>query len=126
MSVGGAQCVLLSGVLAPGGLGGAHPLPLLDSSSRHRQALFHPFLLSLPHILCSGLRPGTPGESPDHDGDVVAWARSPVSSAPILPLRRPEPASPNAPLSCLLFLPQSRSALSIVHDVHVHWIECLV
>ena len=61
MSVGGAQCVLLSGVLAPGGLGGlTHPLPLLDSSSRHRQALFHPFLLSLPHILCSGLRPGTP------------------------------------------------------------------
>ena len=49
MSVGGAQCVLLSGVLAPGGLGGArraHPLPLLDSSSRHRQALFHPFFKS--------------------------------------------------------------------------------
>ena len=42
------------------GARGAHPLPLLDSSSRHRQALFHPFLLSLPHILCSGLRPGTP------------------------------------------------------------------
>ena len=63
MSVGGAQCVLLSRVLAPGGLWGARwapPLPLLDSSSRHRQALFHPFLLSLPHILCSGLRPGTP------------------------------------------------------------------
>ena len=32
---------------------------VLDSSSRHHQALFHP-LLSPPHILCSGLRPGTP------------------------------------------------------------------
>ena len=35
-----------------------------------------------------------------------------MSSAPILPLRRPEPASPNAPLSCLLFLPPLTAALS--------------